>query len=56
MKEAANCGGLKCPQGVISGGLALGRKLPVCPYEPTCSCIASTEAMGHERSSRATIE
>jgi hypothetical protein len=34
------------PVRVKSVGLALG-KLPVCPYELTCSCTALTEAMGH---------
>lgn len=31
---------------VKSVGLALSRKLPVYPNEPTCSCTTSTEAMG----------
>ncbi len=37
------------PLWVTSVGLALSGKLPVYSHQPTCSCIASTEAIGHKR-------
>jgi hypothetical protein len=45
-------GAALCPLGVNRVGLALGCKLPVCPYEPTFGYTASTEAMGDNRTSR----
>jgi hypothetical protein len=51
MKEAANCGGLKCPEGVMSAVLSARASLPIYPEQQTLRPAVRRSLRGHKRKS-----